>query len=318
MDSVLTTVRSTSDSFRTSASSYSARAKKLAKEHSRLTIGAAAATAVATAGIAAGLSGGSAPGGAAGDVNALNHAGVHTAQVQTTQTHGGAAQASTVKTSADATRTSHVTHTSTAVRGSNHPFTHVRLATADHHGPDANRQLPAGARHAHHRDPFRHFAVIRHHRAPASPAEPYLIYDSTTPSALPSQHVAAAYATGSYAASAAQMAGHKQVVWIDTTGHDTSASALDVEPGDATPGLAANWAYHRLSQHPNSTAVIYTMRSEWPAVQAAVGGLPQHMQDHVRWWIADPTGVPHVVPGAAATQWYWGSSYDITTATPRF
>jgi hypothetical protein len=114
------------------------------------------------------------------------------------------------------------------------------------------------------------------------------------------------------------MAGHKQVVWIDTTGHDSSASALDVEPGDATPGMAANWALHRLSQNPHSLAVIYTMRSEWPAVQAAVGGLPQHLQDRVRWWIADPTGTPHVVPGSAATQWYWGSSYDITTATPRF
>ncbi|HUC58219.1 MAG TPA: hypothetical protein VMA95_12515 [Streptosporangiaceae bacterium] len=296
MDSVLTTVRSRSDSFRSSASEYSARAVKLAKDHSRVTMGAAAATAVATAGIAAGLSGGgSAAAGQPSDVNAVNHAGVHTSQVQTPS------QAKTVK----ATAATHVTHTSTAVRGAHHAFTQVKLASK--HRAAAHRHAPA-----------RHFAVIRHHRAPANPAEPYLIYDSTTPSALPSQHVAAAYATGSYAASSAQMAGHKQVVWIDTTGHDTSASALDVEPGDATPGLAANWAYHRLSQHPGSLAVIYTMRSEWPAVQSAVGQLPQHIQDRVRWWIADPTGVPHVVPGAAATQWYWGSSYDITTATPRF
>ena len=41
-------------------------------------------------------------------------------------------------------------------------------------------------------------------------------------------------------------------------------------------------------------------------------------QSHVRYWIADPTGVPHVVPGSSATQWYWGSSYDITTANPNF
>ena len=40
------------------------------------------------------------------------------------------------------------------------------------------------------------------------------------------------------------------------------------------------------------------------------------MQHQVRWWIADPTGVPHVVPGAQATQWYWGHNYDISTALP--
>jgi hypothetical protein len=296
MDSVLSTVRDKSDSFRTSATAYSSRAVQLAKKHSRLTVGAAAATAVASAGIAAGLSGGGpAAAGPASDLNALNQAGTQTAQVQTTQIHADAAR-----------HAAHATHTSTSVRGTHHPFTHVKLAIAEHRSPHA----------ASH--PARHFAAIRHHRAPANPAAPYLIYDSTTPSALPSHHVAAAYATGSYAASAAQLAGHKQVVWIDTTGHDSAASALDVEPGDATPGLAANWAYHRLSQHPHSLAVIYTMRSEWPAVQAAVGGLPQHMQDRVRWWIADPTGSPHVVPGSAATQWYWGSSYDVTTATPRF
>ena len=42
------------------------------------------------------------------------------------------------------------------------------------------------------------------------------------------------------------------------------------------------------------------------------------MQSHVRWWIADPTGVDHIVPGASATQWYWGHNYDITTAKPGF
>jgi hypothetical protein len=53
-------------------------------------------------------------------------------------------------------------------------------------------------------------------------------------------------------------------------------------------------------------------------VKSAVAALPASMQSHVRWWIADPTGVPHVVPGSSATQWYWGSNYDITTATPSF
>ncbi len=61
------------------------------------------------------------------------------------------------------------------------------------------------------------------------------------------------------------------------------------------------------------------MKSEWSAAQTAVRtAVPAAEQSHVRWWIADPTGVPHMVPGASATQWYWGSNYDISTANPGF
>jgi hypothetical protein len=38
------------------------------------------------------------------------------------------------------------------------------------------------------------------------------------------------------------------------------------------------------------------------------------MHSHIRWWIADPTGSPHIVPGADATQWYWGTGFDESTA----
>jgi hypothetical protein len=144
------------------------------------------------------------------------------------------------------------------------------------------------------------------------------MYDSVTPQAIPAHHVIATYATGPFAVPAAQVAGRGLVHWIDTNGTDPRASALDVEPGDATPSLAATWADQKLTAEPHSLATIYTMRSEWPAVQAAVGTLPKWMQARVRWWIADPTGVPHLVPGSQATQWYWGSSYDISTAAPGF
>ena len=145
-----------------------------------------------------------------------------------------------------------------------------------------------------------------------------MIYDSVTPSAMAGHKHVATYATGNYAASPAQVAGHKSVMWIDVTGYDHAASVLDVEPGDASPSLAGSWAWHRLHEHPRALARIYTMRSMWPAVQAAVAKLPASMRSHVRYWIADPTGTPHIVPGADATQWYWGSSYDISSATPRF
>jgi hypothetical protein len=175
------------------------------------------------------------------------------------------------------------------------------------------RHAGAPARHT----TAKHGAAAAHHKAAAAPARPYQIYDSVTPSAIPAGHEIATYSDGPYAASRAQLAGRK-VLWIDTNTSNPRANALDVEPGDATPPQAATWAAQRLHANPHAIAIIYTMRSEWPATQAAIHTLPAHMQSHVRWWIADPTGVPHIVPGSDATQWYWGHSYDISTATPRF
>ena len=47
----------------------------------------------------------------------------------------------------------------------------------------------------------------------------------------------------------------------------------------------------------------------WPAVQAAVAAAriaPPH------YWIADYTGVAHLVPGSAATQWTDAGPYDVS------
>jgi hypothetical protein len=152
----------------------------------------------------------------------------------------------------------------------------------------------------------------------AAAAKPYTIYDSVTPSTIPSGQAAAVYANGAYAASSAQTAGHGSVLWIDTNGSDPAANVLDVEPGDATPAGAAQWVQHRLTDQPHSVAIVYTMMSDWQQVKDNVAHLPGWMQGQVRYWIADPTGVPHVVPGSSATQWYWGSNYDVTTANPNF
>lgn len=161
-------------------------------------------------------------------------------------------------------------------------------------------------------------AAARPAPAPAPPPQPYNFYDSVTPSAMPANNaMAAVYATGKFPASASQVAG-RPVLWIDVTGTDYAAAALDVEPGNVTPSQAGTWAYNRLNQNPKATAILYTFRAEWPQVQAAVGTLPSWMQSHIRWWIADPNGVPHMVPGAQATQWYWGQGYDESTALPGF
>jgi hypothetical protein len=155
-------------------------------------------------------------------------------------------------------------------------------------------------------------------KAHAAPAQPYTIYDSVKPGAIPNGKAAAVYVNGAYAASAAQVAGYGSVLWIDTNGSDPAANVLDVEPGDATPAGAAQWAKQRLSSQAHSVAIIYTMLNDWQQVKDNMATLPGWMQSKVRYWIADPTGVPHVVPGASATQWYWGDSYDVTTANPDF
>ncbi len=152
----------------------------------------------------------------------------------------------------------------------------------------------------------------------AKPAGPYHIWDSVTPGSLPAGHDAAVYANGAYAAPASQVGHHKSVLWIDTNGTNPGANVLDVEPGDATPAAAAAWAQQRLAHHRHSVAIIYTMLSSWQAVKDHVAHLPKAQQVNVRYWIADPTGVDHIVPGASATQWYWGTNVDISTATPSF
>ena len=154
--------------------------------------------------------------------------------------------------------------------------------------------------------------------APAPPAQPSTIYDAVTPSAIPAGAQAAVYSNGAYAATPQQVAGHPNTLWIDTNGSNPKANVLDVEPGDATPQQAATWVQQKLSASPNDTAVVYTYRAEWGATQQAISALPQPMQSHVKWWIADPTGVPHIVPGSDATQWYWGQSYDQSLANPGF
>ena len=270
---------------------------------SKVTFGAAAATAVAVTGVVVGVSSSATP--------AL---GTASRQAAMSDDAGAAGQHPAARSASPAghaaTRPAAPAHRTAAHRTQAH-----RATPAGHHAAAGHRT--ASHRAASHRAAG-HRAAAGHAARHRAAAKPYLIYDSVTPGSIPGHHVIATYATGSYAVSRAQVADRKHVLWIDTTGLDHGASVLDVEPGDATPGLAASWAWHRLHADPHVLARIYTMRSEWPAVQAAVSRLPARMRSHIRWWIADPTGVPHVVPGSQATQWYWGSNYDITTATPGF
>jgi hypothetical protein len=125
------------------------------------------------------------------------------------------------------------------------------------------------------------------------------------------------YSTGARPVPASAVAGREKVLWIDTLATDPAGSgALDVEPGCATPSQVPGWVSARLKAHPNQVAIVYMSLSEWPQVQADVASLPSWMRSRIRWWVADPTGVPHIVPGSSATQWYWGSTYDESLAAP--
>ena len=155
--------------------------------------------------------------------------------------------------------------------------------------------------------------------APAPAAKPYQIYDSVTPTSIPAgSGTVATYGDGAHPVPASQVEGRRSVVWISVTGQDYGASVVDVEPGNASPAAAASWAQHRLTADPQAPTRIYTYLSEWPAVKAAVATLPAQIQAHIHYWIADPTGTPHIVPGSQATQWYWGPNFDISMAAPGF
>jgi hypothetical protein len=160
-----------------------------------------------------------------------------------------------------------------------------------------------------------------HAQAPASSGSqpgPTTIYDSVSPGSIPAGQHVATYSDGAFQAPSASVASRGNVLWIDTNGTNTHASALDVEPGDATPAGAAQWVNAKLTASPRTDAIVYTFKSDWTAVQDSIHALPTWEQSHVKYWIADPTGTPHIVPGASATQWYWGSSYDISQAQPSF
>ncbi|HUC22546.1 MAG TPA: hypothetical protein VMA73_07560 [Streptosporangiaceae bacterium] len=153
----------------------------------------------------------------------------------------------------------------------------------------------------------------------ASPSKAYEFYDSVEPETVPSGAIVGTYSTGARPVPASAVAGRKQVLWIDTLATDPAGSgALDVEPGCATPSQVPGWVSGRLKAHPDQVAIVYMSLSEWPQVQADVASLPSWMRSRIRWWVADPTGVPHIVPGSSATQWYWGATYDESMAAPNF
>ena len=87
----------------------------------------------------------------------------------------------------------------------------------------------------------------------------------------------ATYATGPYAASPGDVAGRKAVLWIDTHGTDPQAAALDVEPGDATPSMAASWAWQRLHAHADFDRILEELKKSYRKNQKTWRRLLEHV-----------------------------------------
>lgn len=136
------------------------------------------------------------------------------------------------------------------------------------------------------------------------------MYDSVTPSDIPrSAPAVAGYVNGRYAWSAAGWdlfpSAYRKTISITAS---QVAMVLDVEAGDASPDQAPAWV--RLSQRAGvAVPTLYCSRlGTWPATQAACRGLV------CNYWVADYTGVAHLVPGSVATQWEDAGPYDLSTA----
>jgi hypothetical protein len=276
--------------------------QQLRSPRSRLTLGVAAAAAAAVATVGAATTTGAAH--AVGTVSHATALQAHRAPVQ------GPAPSVRIGAGMQLVAAPAPSHATTAAKASPAPqpaTTAAAAPTAAAGTPGSGPSQPAAPAQPAAPGP------------PPAPPQPYSLYDSVTPSAIPSSSQAVAvYSNGHYAAAPGQVGKRGLTLWIDTNGSNPHADVLDVEPGDATPAQAAAWVQQKLNASPNSTAIVYTMRSDWGAVQQAVSQLAWWMPSHTKYWIADPTGVPHLVPGSQATQWYWGQNYDISMALPSF
>lgn len=146
-----------------------------------------------------------------------------------------------------------------------------------------------------------------------------IMYDSTMPHHIPGGAVACLYINGNWKASATDASRFSRVLWIDVNGEDPSqASILDIENGDATPGHVPAWCQARVNAVPGTLLRLYCNISTWPEVKAAVRSMGTDLRGRVRYWIANPTGVAHLVPGSSATQYFWGQNYDESEYSQHF
>ena len=138
-------------------------------------------------------------------------------------------------------------------------------------------------------------------------------FDSTTPAAIHGVPLAtlnvAYYLDGRYQWTAAQIASFDGFKVPITVLGDLSAHVYDIESGDGTPAQGAGWCLRKIALGQRPT--LYASKSSWAECVTALAAVKVPLAA-VDWWAADPTGMPHLVPGSAATQYAWGKegTYD--------
>jgi hypothetical protein len=79
---------------------------------------------------------------------------------------------------------------------------------------------------------------------------------------------------------------------------------IDVEPGCVWPPQQAVDLFHRWAGN-GVTEGFYCAKSTKPALEQLLAPA-----DRPEWFEADPTNVPHVLPGDTETQWGWFGGFD--------
>jgi len=141
------------------------------------------------------------------------------------------------------------------------------------------------------------------------------MYDAVDVAAIPKDAtIVAGYVDGNWPTYGALVKAfpNAQRVSITTIGV-IGAMVGDCETGDLTPQTAAEWAKARLQT--GRRPCIYYARSNAQAVGAALAAVGVAVGD-VDFWVADWTGVAHLVPGSVATQYSdprtSGGNFDIS------
>jgi hypothetical protein len=164
--------------------------------------------------------------------------------------------------------------------------------------------------------------------AAAAAQRPTIMFDSVTVGNMPASAPAVAgYTSGLFPTwphLAALFPHARRLSIAVSSAHD--AECLDVEPGDATPAVAAGWV-KRQQARGIKRPVIYASRDNMPAVLAALqaAGIPRSA---VRLWSAHYTFHEHICSPACgarftadATQWTdkaIGRSLDQSKVDPSF
>lgn len=129
------------------------------------------------------------------------------------------------------------------------------------------------------------------------------MFDSDQPAAIPaSAAVVAGYVTGPGAWTTAQWSrwpADRHVAISRTAGYFV-AHVLDVEAGAAQPEQVPGWII-RAGPASGFVPTIYGSRSTLDRCKVLVA----QAGNDCDWWLADPTGIPHLPAGYSACQYAW-------------